>query len=569
MWAKYHRFCSFRSLPFLLCFLLPLSLSAGSVVKQATRQDASQEEPTWLGFGGGIYNNRWMQSASPLDSTTASSLIPQCHFDTFPGPSTVPLVLNGTAYFPTWGGDLVALKYSTCEVIWQTDLSAIIQNFDRSGTTGSALGKASRTTPVTDGEVLYLGTQSKCLLLAIDIHTGAFLDALELHTHPWAIVTQSPTIYNGVIYSGVSSMEEATILFDTTWVCCSFKATMNAVVFQDGKLQFLWTQWMIPQSLSGWAGSSIWGSQPSIQASRSQLFIATGNTYDIPGLDNACQLLSLQHYLASANELLTDPCIPAHVYQESILALDLATGNINWVRHLGALDVWTEECALDPLSLGCDILGSDYDFGIAPTFIPASVGNTPLGVDIVVASQKSGYIFALRADNGDVLWHSNAAPGGLTGGIMWGIAVDDTAVYYTSANSGRVEYKLQLNGSDPSSVETIANSAFGALRLSDGKSLWQQPVPRNASSYIAPTVVNDVVMTGVTGDWVNGTIEPTGTLVLLDKATGAVVGEYPINDIFERGAVPVGDYLLVVSGNSVGLGDAVDTFTVYAVEEQA
>ena len=46
-----------------------------------------------------------------------------------------------------------------------------------------------------------------------------------------------------------------------------------------GKFSVLWDIPMIPkyQAEAGWSGASVWGSQPSIDTNRGQVFIATAN----------------------------------------------------------------------------------------------------------------------------------------------------------------------------------------------------------------------------------------------------------------------------------------------------
>ncbi|KAF3760917.1 Quino protein alcohol dehydrogenase-like protein [Cryphonectria parasitica EP155] len=546
---------------------LCLSLLAPSA-SDTPKADRAQT-PAWLGWGNGIFNNRFQETGSSVDARSASSLKPLCQIDYSPGVSAPPLVQNGVAYFPTWSGLLVALDYATCETVWQINITELI--FRSPKTTGLSVGitNVSRTTPVIDGNVLYTGTQAKCLLLAIDVSSGQVMDQLSMHDHPFAILTLSPTFYNGTIYSGVSSQEEVALEVDPTYTCCSFKGTMNAVVFESGKLKIVWTQWMIPESLSGWSGAAIWGSQPSIQVSRSQLFIATGNTYDVPAYVDECQIATGNN----TAEVVPDPCLPEEIYQESVVALDLATGAVNWVRHLGALDVYTVAC---DWTLGidfgsgppaCDVVpGPDYDFGMAPTFIPAST-NTPSGLDTVVVAQKSGWIFALSAETGDVLWYNDVTPGANEGGFMWGIAVDDNSVYYTAFNYARVQYEIQLSGSSNDTVN-VSTSVFGALHLIDGKVAWQVPSPPNTSSIVQPTVVNDVVITGISGVQTEPNVDPVapGSMLVLDKASGSILAEYALGNVLRGGLVPVDEYLLFGTGDKSSTGFP-GLFNVYSMNQ--
>lgn len=66
--------------------------------------DAPNAQPkagTWMGWGAGIYNNRWASSNSVIDSASVSSLLPVCSLPYGLGVSAAPLVEHKMAYYPT------------------------------------------------------------------------------------------------------------------------------------------------------------------------------------------------------------------------------------------------------------------------------------------------------------------------------------------------------------------------------------------------------------------------------------------------------------------------------------
>lgn len=167
---------------------------------------ASQPPPSqsgnWLGWGGDIYNNHWASSDAVMDSSNYKSLALACQKPYDAGVSAIPLVTDGIAYFPTWSGLLVALDYKTCHTIWETNITKIILEYKPLSEAQKLLTvPMSRTTPVIgehgDEDVLYIGTLSHALLLALDKPTGKFRDALQLESHPLAVLTMSPTFYQG------------------------------------------------------------------------------------------------------------------------------------------------------------------------------------------------------------------------------------------------------------------------------------------------------------------------------------------------------------------------------------
>jgi outer membrane protein assembly factor BamB len=115
-------------------------------------------------------------------------------------------------------------------------------------------------------------------------------------------------------------------------------------------------------------------------------------------------------------EWLNDPCIvQGGDYSESILALDLDTGKIVWGNHLGGVDVWNVACLSGLTQPNCPpAAGPDYDFGEAPMLLTVpKIANKSKGEsrgdevewrDIVVAGQKSGFVWALDCDDGHVVW---------------------------------------------------------------------------------------------------------------------------------------------------------------------
>jgi outer membrane protein assembly factor BamB len=241
------------------------------------------------------------------------------------------------------------------------------------------------------------------------------------------------------------------------------------------------------------------------------------------------------------------------VYQEAVLALDLSTGRINWAKVLSPLDAWNVACIdglIGPTNPGAaaqcpETPGPDADFGMAPSFVLGGE-NTPDGLDIVVVGQKNGNLYALSAMTGMPLWAISTGPDGLEGGLIWGVAVDDVAVYYTAVNILRKNYTLPASGGKT----VISNSAFGAASLRDGTILWQTPAPHNMTSIVIPSIVNDVVLNGATGSYNPASLFPTGPghFTPLNKHTGRILEDVKLDAYFHGGIAAVHDYVLFGTG---------------------
>ena len=353
-----------------------------------------------------------------------ADLHPLCR-EAYPaGVSAAPLAVDGIAYYVTWSGAFVALNYTSCRLLWQTNVTRIILSYRAvDATIITFVRPASRTTPVMEGNALFIGTQANALLLALDKKDGTLIDTVQISKHPVAIITQSPTIWQGRVLVGSSSAEELAAAIIPGYVCCSFIASMNAFTFENNRFEPLWSQDMIPLG-SNFTGAAVWGAQPSIDPVRNQVFVATGNVYSTPPQYTAC-LNSTTTSSNTSQSNMTNPCVPQDVYQESVLAFDIATGHINWAHELSPLDAWTVACISVPATNPSDCPlspGPDADFGMAPSFVPASE-YTPFGKDTLVVGQKNGNLYAICAHTGELFWATATSPDGDEGGLIWGIAV--------------------------------------------------------------------------------------------------------------------------------------------------
>lgn len=523
----------------------PTSLESRDISSPAAPGDE------WSGWGGNIYNNRWASNNSEISSSSAASLVQKCQYTYHLGVSATPTVNGDVVYYPTWGGQFVALNYKTCTALWNISVADIINDYAPvTSLQKQVLQPVSRSSPQIDGNVLYFTTVVNALLVAVDLNSGALLAKLQINPHPLAQLTMSPTVYNGRIFIGASSFEEVAADTVPGYQCCSFLGNMAGIDFDKTSAQFnvAWNVSMLPSG-QGWSGAAIWGSQPPIDAARSQVFIGTGNVYTVPPAYQEC-INQTANITVIADGLVPSTCIPSNVYQEAIMAFDLETGDINWSRQLSPLDAWQLACG----TIGGGVPkndtlcpfnpGPDADFGMAPTFVPGS-NSTPQGKDTLVIGQKNGDLHALSAQAGTPFWSTITSPDGSGGGLIWGIAVDEDQVYFTAANTGLQTWQIQ-----PSN-QTIVNSAFGAAKLIDGSLVWETASPENSSSLVPPTVVNDVVFFGRTGENITGNSQAThGGLVVVNKMTGEIIKDYDLNSNFHGGVAVQNQYVMFGTGYS-------------------
>ena len=92
--------------------------------------------------------------------------------------------------------------------------------------------------------------------------------------------------------------------------------------------------WLLYLSLSNsiYLGAAVWGSQFPVDHKRNQIYIGTGNYYEVPDAVQKC--LDDTRNLT----LYSDPCTEPGAYGDAILALDMDTGLIRWSRILEPVD---------------------------------------------------------------------------------------------------------------------------------------------------------------------------------------------------------------------------------------
>ena len=447
----------------------------------------------WVSAGGNRQNTRNQESEHSLSVANVSGLQVKWSFTTASDVSATPAVDADTVYVPDWAGNLYAVDKQTGAVKWTASIPAA---------SGSFLDKARATPAVTEDKVI-VGTQGGILfgggqgakLLAFDKNTGALVWSTQVDPHFAAIITQSPTVFDGRVYVGVASQEEALAAFVPGYVL-SFRGSMLALDLTSGAI--LWKTMMAPP---GYTGNAVWGSSPAIDTKRGQVYIATGNNYSVPPAVLACVKAAPTNEDRAA-------CLPADDYFDSVMALDMRTGAIRWATRAIAYDAWTVDCIpfFGDGDLCPDPAGPDFDFGQAPALFKTKDGKGKT-IESVGAGQKSGQYWSLDPGTGAVRWVTQAGPGGTAGGLQWGAAVDDTNVYTSNANSNFVPWPLFGGGG------TTVNGVWTGMNAATGQVLWQK-TPSHGGSTSGPVTTANGVVYGCS-------LDPQGYMYALDGATGA------------------------------------------------
>ncbi|MFC7000710.1 PQQ-binding-like beta-propeller repeat protein [Pseudobowmanella zhangzhouensis] len=247
--------------------------------------------------------------------------------------------------------------------------------------------------------------------------------------------------------------------------------------------------------------------------------------------------------------------MPADNYFDTILALNMDTGAINWANVVIPFDVWTVSC-LFGLPDCPDPAGPDFDFGQAPMLMKVKIPEQNKHIDLVGAGQKSGIFWALNADDGSIRWTTRVSPGGVAGGLQWGSAFDGERIYTSSANVESRAWTL------PDGSQTNAG-IWSALNPATGEILWQTANPANFKAGGAASVANGIVFAC--------SMDGEGHMYAMNAATGAVQWSFASGGTCNSGAAIVDGKVFWGSGYKAVGFDPADTsnweFRAFALPE--
>jgi polyvinyl alcohol dehydrogenase (cytochrome) len=487
----------------------------------------------WPRGGRDLANTRSNPLERRIDAGNVAGLTTKWTIATQGEVSATPAVTGGAVYFPDWAGYLTKADARTGQVLWSRHVTEY---------TGVA-GNISRTSPVVSHGIVYVGDQGGTVgagarLIAVNADTGDLVWSQLVESHPLAQLTQSPTVFDGVVYQGVSSVEFARA-GETGYACCTFRGSLVAVDAATGEIQ--WQTYTVPDNAGqpgGYSGGSIWGGTPAIDPIQRRVYVTTGQNYAVPPEAKACQAAG-----GTPAE-----CLSPDNHKDSIIALDLRSGAIEWAAGPQLFDDWNGGCIPGFPPDNCpENPGPDWDFGTGAQLFTVHIDGRRR--QVVGAGQKSGQYWLLDARTGDILWSAVVGPGGINGGIQWGTATDGQRIYVAEANFQSLPHTLPDG-------QTITSGSFAALDAATGAILWQVPDPTGGIDTAAVTVANGVVYAG----------SLTGRMFALDAATGAIRWQFQGAGPCAAGAAVVGGVVYWGNGypNRLLIPSIPSTSTFYA-----
>lgn len=251
----------------------------------------------------------------------------------------------------------------------------------------------------------------KAQIYALDLKTRKLAWKIKADEHPAATITGSLSLYKDRLIVPISSLEIVSAI-DTSYECCTFQGAVMAINAKDG--QEIWKTRTISDApkpsgknkmgvtILAPSGAPVW-SRPTIDAKRQLIYVGTGENYTRPTSNTS----------------------------DAIIAMSLATGEIQWVQQCFPKDAWNGACSI-PNHPNCpDNTGPDADFGAPPMLV------TSAGKDLIIAGQKSGDVYALDPDkNGAIVWQKVVGRGGIMGGVHFGMATDKSTLYVPINDQG-------------------------------------------------------------------------------------------------------------------------------------
>ncbi len=289
-----------------------------------------------------------------------------------------------------------------------------------------------------DSERLYFA-DVHARVYAMNAKTGELLWQTKIDDHPNATVTGSPSLGDGQLFVPLSSLEVVTAA-NPAYACCTFAGSVVALDLESGDIQ--WKTYTVSEqpkkvgetsigtAVIAPSGAPVWNS-PAWDKARGRIYFGSGENYSSPADTNS----------------------------DAIFALDTATGEKIWTTQLTPRDAWNMACVPIIRNENCpEEDGPDFDFAASP--IIAGDGKT------LVIGQKSGDVYGLNIESGEILWNQRLGRGGTSGGVHFGMASDGETVW------------VPINDMDNTGGDDVSLYGAGlhAVDIASGKVLWRNIV---------------------------------------------------------------------------------------------
>lgn len=513
-------------------------------------------------YWGGHPNNDkyYTMETTSISSANIALLEERCRVDTSAGLTPIPgqtaglsgigsISHDGIYYITTWNGYLLGIRLADCEVMLNVTVATVtgVEN------------DISRTTPIIDGDYVIIGNgqgitapapytaaPTGAWMVSVNRHTGMVRWQTQVESHPAAVITGSGTLVDGVIYGGISSLEEILAAFIPGYACCSFRGSVFALDAATG--EFVWANekaYTVPD-VPGISGNAVWGSGPSVDVVRGLVYFASGNNYNVTQEIVDC----LDALPVDATKAATDACLGPENLVNAVFAVSIDTGAVVWANRLTGPDSWTMSCLIAGLNPeNCPTKeGPDWDNAQAPIITPITVDGVVR--DAVCVGQKSGILWCLDADTGAILDAISIGEGGALGGFMWGMSKDDDRFYVSNYNGNYLNYTLPDG-------RVICTGIIAAVSATDMTIDWARGLDNAVFDGDCPGFQAGPTMPGARARFVGSTVvtndlawygDDIDTIYAMKKETGAIVRRFNVTGTVNAAPSAFGDCVAFLGG---------------------
>ncbi len=384
-------------------------------------------------FGLGNHNQRFVSAEhAGISRSNVGSLELAWSF-AFPKVADMrsqPVIVGDTMYVGDKAKKLYALDRKTGCVLREADFPTGVRS-------------SITLVELDDGRELLVFADSLATVYAVDPATLEVVWQVPVRLFDKSVVTGTISYGDNRLFVPISSYEVA-VSGSPTHVCCTSHGGVVALDASSGEKQWQWhaTENASLQGINsdglekyGPSGAVVW-TTPAVDKKRGRIYFGTGENLSEPATDTS----------------------------DSIIALDMRTGELAWKFQAIEGDVWNAACLVGGANCP-ENPGGDFDFGAS-----VIITQMPDGSDVLLAGQKSGEVFALNPDtnnpDGEVFWRKRISLGTTNGGIHWGMAVSGQRLVVPVADPER-----EREGYTP-------RPGLYALDVASGEMLWENPVER-------------------------------------------------------------------------------------------
>lgn len=360
----------------------------------------SDSSDAWLVYGGDLDQRNARTQVSDFGADTLSRLH-RAWSIAAPGVTGTPVVHDGVVYWADWMGGVYAVRADDGEKLWEKKLE-----------------RGFTSSPTFDAGRLFLGDRDG-RVYAFDADSGEVIWQRRIDDDALAQVWSSLVVARGIVLVGIGG--KSTNYSDAELM--SFRGSISALSAESGDTLWRFETTRAADGEEFGAGVAVW-STPAVDLEREVLYVGTGNSY----------------------------FSPASPYSDSLVALELSTGNVVWSRQFTTDDNFTR----------ANPVGPDSDVGATPNLFTVD------GRDVVGVGDKAGHYYLMNRDDGELLWSRMLSPGSSLGGVIANAAVADGRVYVASNENYTLTQMYALNAADGEvvwNVELQGPTYGGLLRL--------------------------------------------------------------------------------------------------------